>query len=200
MQNASVLPLFPKMLQRVHFPFNPEQELASIEKLEWMPREDGSFISKRKDILHLPEFQRILSMCQRSVDYYVQTIMAWDIEVYITQSWVSRQPTGTRLQAHTHPNSFISGCIYFQNDSDSCIVFDDPYAPVIRPRVKHRSEFNGTAQFCNAAPGTLLIWPSTLQHRTQGNLAEKDRISLAFNTFVRGDLGLDDAATALHLD
>lgn len=200
MFNTSILPLFPQVLQRTHFPIDTSQEMMNLECLEWVDREDGTIISKRKDIIHLPQFERILNMCQRSLDYYAKEIMKWDIEVYITQSWISRQPKGTRLRAHTHPNSFVSGCIYFQNEGQNRIVFDDINGSIIHPKVVEHTAFNSKANYVATPPGTLLLWPSTVQHRTEANTSDKDRVCLAFNTFVRGDLGQPDASTFLHLD
>ena len=56
--------------------------------------------------------------------------------------------------------------------------------------------WNSDTYFCSVTDATLLLFPSWVQHQVPPNaMATKDRISLSFNTFVRGTLGARESLT-----
>ena len=44
-----------------------------------------------------------------------------------------------------------------------------------------------------------MLFPSDLEHSVEPNESKLQRISLAFNTFVKGDMGSDDVINSLQL-
>ena len=59
--------------------------------------------------------------------------------------------------------------------------------------------FNSDTWWYPAKVGTLLLFPSHLEHSVPELEAEKDRYSLSFNTFFKGELGLSEERTQLIL-
>ena len=48
--------------------------------------------------------------------------------------------------------------------------------------------------------GDLVLFPSHLSHLVPSNLSDEERISLSFNTWVKGSLGTKQRLTYLPLD
>jgi predicted 2-oxoglutarate/Fe(II)-dependent dioxygenase YbiX len=47
--------------------------------------------------------------------------------------------------------------------------------------------------------GDLVLFPSNFQHDVPPTTSKETRISISFNTFIRGNLGDEDSSTALYL-
>ena len=47
--------------------------------------------------------------------------------------------------------------------------------------------------------GDLVLFPSSFQHEVPQTTSKETRISIAFNTFIRGYLGDETSSTALYL-
>ena len=118
----------------------------------------------------------------------------------ITQSWVNYNPPGSFHHRHWHANSIFSGTYYFTKNNPK-IFFDRPQA--ITGGFEHEykqidmlncSDFSiEPFQYCS------LFFPSYLPHSVEPNLTKEDRVSLSFNTFMRGSMGTDFRKTHLVL-
>ena len=51
----------------------------------------------------------------------------------------------------------------------------------------------------NSGTGDLIIFPSHLTHMVQTKQGDGTRISISFNTFLKGYIGSDESLTGLHL-
>ena len=63
------------------------------------------------------------------------------------------------------------------------ILFFDPrkQAWVMQPDFSERNQMNSSVHSISPEAGTLIIFPSWLEHGVEQNLSEADRISIAFN-------------------
>ena len=106
--------------------------------------------------------------------------------------WGNKLNVGATHPPHTHSNNFLSGVFYLQSDNKSApIQFFDPRAQanILIPRRKNNNWNNSTVIQFDSVAGIGFIFPSWLRHSVPPNeIATKDRISLSFNTFVRGTL------------
>jgi predicted 2-oxoglutarate/Fe(II)-dependent dioxygenase YbiX len=59
--------------------------------------------------------------------------------------------------------------------------------------------YNSKSWWMEAKTGGLLLFPSSLTHMVQQVTADEDRISIAFNTFLKGNLGDNKDLTELKL-
>jgi|TARA_R100000030_G_scaffold59099_2_gene44375 uncharacterized protein (TIGR02466 family) len=103
----------------------------------------------------------------------------------ITGMWGIVNPPGSSNKLHNHPYNFMSGVYYLQVPEDSGrIVFHDPkpQAEVLSPpRVENHSIH--VAHRVNFKPqnGTLLLFPSYVNHEVEENNSQEDRIIVSFN-------------------
>ena len=61
------------------------------------------------------------------------------------------------------------------------------------------NEDNSGSWYMPVVPGLLMMFPSRLEHSVITKKESNNRISLAFNTFIKGDLGDQIGLTRLVL-
>jgi uncharacterized protein (TIGR02466 family) len=86
--------------------------------------------------------------------------------------------------AHTHPNNFLSGVYYVRvHPGADTVNFQDPrrQTHVIRPPVVELTGETTDQVVVRVANGTLLMFPSWLEHSVDANDSEEERISVSFN-------------------
>jgi uncharacterized protein (TIGR02466 family) len=91
---------------------------------------------------------------------------------------------GAAHRANSHPNNFLSGVYYVQtHPGTDTINFHDPrnQTSIIRPPVVELTGENTDQVVVRVKNGTLLIFPSYLQHSVDANMSEEERISISFN-------------------
>ena len=116
--------------------------------------------------------------------------MSWTL-----QSWYNVNRYGDHHAPHTHPKCSLSGTYYVRVPSDpvrvddpgarpSCISFYDPRTGANMITVGSEPDAR-TAYVVRPSAGTLLMWPSPMQHSVHPNLSEEHRISISFNLTMR---------------
>lgn len=117
--------------------------------------------------------------------------------VEITEMWANVSEPGGQHRAHTHPNSWLSGVYYLSAPPGSGnISFNDPRPGPSLLRLAQTS--GGTQEFTlqatvEPADNMLLLFPSWLTHAVGPNEATQPRVSVAFNLFPTGTLGVPSA-------
>lgn len=108
--------------------------------------------------------------------------------------WYNINRLGDHHAPHTHPRSYLSGTFYVQvppppaNLDDpraqpACISFYDPRTGA--NMVSAGTEYDARpAHVVRPSPGTLLLWPSPVQHYVHPNLSGERRISISFNVIL----------------
>ena len=102
----------------------------------------------------------------------------------ITGCWATVLAKGAAHRAHSHPNNFLSGVYYVRTHPGAdTINFHDPrpQAAVIRPPVVELTAQNTDQVVVKVANGTLLIFPSYLEHSVAATASDEERISISFN-------------------
>ena len=111
-----------------------------------------------------------------------------DLELTITESWINYTSPGEFHHLHYHPNSFISGVFYFKTIPDDSIVFVKTVKGMFEIEPNNYNYLNSDSWALPVKTGDLLLFPSTLQHQVDKNKSNDVRISLSFNTFIKGDI------------
>jgi uncharacterized protein (TIGR02466 family) len=160
----------------------------------------GNVTSKNTYILD--SLPNIKTKLEDSVDFYVNNIIKpqHNIEFYITQSWLNYTEPGKFHHKHTHSNSIISGSLYFnaQEGKDKIFFFNDSYTQIwCTPR--EWNQYNSVSWNFPVKTGDIILFPSNLPHSVEPTVSDDTRISLAFNVFVRGDLGDTSELTKLFI-
>ena len=109
-------------------------------------------------------------------------------------SWYNINRRGDHHAPHTHPRSYLSGTYYVQVPAPPAVL-DDPRAQpacisFYDPRTGANMVAAGTeydakpSHVVRPAAGTLLLWPSPVQHYVHPNLSDERLISISFNVIL----------------
>ena len=125
----------------------------------------------------------------------------YDLKFYITQSWLTFTNPGGFHHPHVHNNSIISGVFYFnaEEGKDDIMFAKDRSYRIIDIERKDFNMYNCTSWTIPVMTGDLLIFPSGLEHSVNQTVSSNVRISLAFNVFVKGDLGGHERLQGLQI-
>lgn len=168
----------------------------------------NNFLNRRSIesyILDSPELSDLKKFIQDTLNFYFLEIYkpTDDLEIYITQSWMNVSNIGELHHSHNHPNSFISGTLYISADRKvDAIHFSKDDASSLRIIPTDYNIYNSPSWFYNVGSGDLLLFPSTLTHNVdvvKESETRKERISLSFNTFLKGKLGSKELLSELIL-
>jgi uncharacterized protein (TIGR02466 family) len=112
-----------------------------------------------------------------------------NIDIFITESWVNVAEPNDWHHPHYHPNSIVSGVYYFSNDPHSSpIVFFSPRKPTIEFQKSKLDILTSNTWSMPTPACTLYLFPSYLEHTVPKNMSSKNRISMSFNTFIKGPI------------
>ena len=196
-----LLQIFPRPVLILPYEKPISKELEFIRTLEWLPQKaNGNFKSKDTYILQKEELKDIKNFLIESINKYTEKIANTKQRLVITQSWFNKNPTGSKHHEHVHPNSIISGVMYFQIDQTlPPIQFSKSNQDGVKLDPIKYNVLNSDTFLLPCKPGELLLFPSNLRHSVPINTGMPDRISLSFNTFCIDALGSDDSLTRLDI-
>jgi uncharacterized protein (TIGR02466 family) len=149
-----------------------------------------NYASKTMNILNHPMMERIKKIVQSHLHNYATEVMGIDSELVHTTSWLNRNPPGTLHSRHKHVNSFASGVVYFTDPAP--IEFHTTRTVVradIKVNVKQHNIYNSNDWWLPVKKNNIILFPSYIDHSVLTNTSNEDRISLSFNTFVKGTMG-----------
>ena len=197
-----IIPIFPKAIYQsnIQRAFT-DIELSAIESYRSNLIDNiGNTQTFDHDVLSNDSLQDIKTfIIHNLITYYQQIINPRDkLQLYITQSWLNYTKSNQYHHKHKHPNSILSGVLYINTNPkvDRVSFYHDDYERIeIIP--KQYNQFNSKAWTTSVDIGDILIFPSDLSHMVETKIGENERISLAFNTFVRGELGEELGASKL---
>ena len=195
-----LLQIFPRPVLILPYEKPISKELEFIRTLEWaIQKANGNFKSKNTYILKNEQLKDIKNFIVESVNKYCENILNTKQRLVITQSWFNKNPTGSKHHEHVHPNSIISGVMYFQIDQTlPPIQFSKSNQDGVKLDPIKYNVLNSDTFLLPCKPGELILFPSNLRHSVPINTGMPDRISLSFNTFSIDVLGSEDSLT--HLD
>ena len=137
----------------------------------------------------------------RVKDYFKKVVSPTDaITPYITQSWLNYTETNQYHHKHQHPNSLVSGVFYINCDEkfDKIKFYKEKYQ-TIKPEVKDYNLYNSEFWWFSVKTLDIIMFPSSLTHMVETKEGTNTRISLAFNVFVKGTVGVNKNLTELFL-
>jgi len=199
----SIHNLFPTPVVQIDLNYNlTEDQLLFIKKQPVRPNY-GNSTSRNNYILNEPELLELKELLLINSQNFIDELYKpkYDIDTYITQSWLNYNSSTDFHHKHSHPNSLISGVYYVENtsvDNGKIYFYSDRYRQVYTEPIEHNI-YNSVEWWINATPGQLLLFPSYLTHSVEPVAFHETRISLSFNTFARGLFGEDSALTGLRL-
>ena len=197
-----VYPLFSKPVF-VSTPELPpfEEAIAYVKNLEYIENVGKNLTSTDTDVLSKPEFAGVRAVIQSALDEYTKGVMRWDtVDFYITQSWVNSNSGETDHHLHYHMNSIISGVFYLvAGDGKGKISFHDDHKRVLDFNVTEHNVWNSEHFSLPVQDNQIVLFPSVMLHSVEKHHGDYNRISIAFNTFVKGEFGSKQGLTHLKL-
>ena len=115
-----------------------ELKFFALEKEKERKINTGNSYSKNKYILNSPELSNLKKDLTDLVNAYLYEVWKpkYDVEAYITISWVNYTEQGQFHHRHAHSNSAISGVYYIDTDESDRILYVTPNPDQIRMRVE----------------------------------------------------------------
>jgi len=183
-----------------------KQELNFVEQQKkHCTNNQGNINTKDNYILNRKEFKNIKKFLDKHCKDYLDTIICPknNIELYITQSWLNYTEANQYHHRHEHPNSVISGVLYFDSDikKDKILFTTSKGYQQIKPETDDAkwNVWNSSTWFFPVETGNLFMFPSSTTHQVETKQGNNTRISLAFNTFYKGTVGSNSDLTELIL-
>jgi uncharacterized protein (TIGR02466 family) len=203
MMSVNIMGLFPIPLGRINLgrelSFDENNFIVNQHK---KPRDDYTALQSRNSkILEDIVLNDLKIFFEKSLNNFFQEVFnpATNVSLRITQSWANYSTIGRSHHKHAHTNSVISGVFYVDTNSSDKIFFcrDTPIVPYTIETKELINMWDANELWVSSEKGTLLLFPSTLEHRVDPVVEEKERISISFNSFFSGEIGNPDNLTQL---
>jgi uncharacterized protein (TIGR02466 family) len=201
---VELFPLFatPVVKFKFHRSFTSEELAAAVKLSENVTSNIGNATTVNHNVLDMTEFADLRSFIEESINTYFDSIIcpSGNITPYITLSWMNYTNKGQHHHKHSHVNSIVSGVFYINVDpnQDKIYFYNDRHQ-AIHLTPKTYNNYNSQTWWLPVANNELILFPSELPHGVEKVTGDTTRISLAFNVFVKGDLGRSEDLTWLHL-
>ena len=188
---SDVIPMFPTLLWKILV--KPELRDAIDAKIlamlgsmrHGLERLEPGQGWQSEQTLHDREEFRDLVACVGNATRSILRFLQIGHEAFeITGCWATVLARGAAHKAHSHPNNYLSGVYYVRTHPGAdTINFHDPrvQAGVIRPPVVELTGENTDQVVVKVTNGTLLLFPSYLEHSVDANTSEEERVSISFN-------------------
>ena len=168
------------------------QSVLQFIKSQKFKRHANGYIT-HESILECPELEIIKSFITNKVKSYLyDTCLISDTMMpELVTSWVNLHTKGDWAQIHNHTNSIVSGVWYLSttpNSGNFLVHTDNKLFGNILDFPRKDNLFN--SPYCVFLPqnGDLILFPSNLKHNVTPNRSDEERLSLAFNYMLRGDV------------
>lgn len=176
---------------------------VKASKIESWPTRPGSenLRANTTSVLNTPALFGVKTFIQNCVNDYLKEIISptTNMNLYITQSWINFNRHGDRHHQHFHSNSILSGSFYLNTVPQDMIFFANPTKQHIHIS-KVPNWWNMGRIGVNVQVGDLVLFPSYVEHGVEYQSTEDHvRVSLAFNTWFKGEIGDEEGLTKLVL-
>jgi uncharacterized protein (TIGR02466 family) len=170
-----------------------KKETSYISKVhKELVKNTSNSYTKDSYILKKPALKNVKDYIENCCNDYLERIISPSdpIKLELTQSWINYSNKNEYHQEHCHSNSLVSGVLYInaQEENDSIQFLGNTYN-LLSPNVKNYNAWNCQIFNVPVKTGKIVMFPSSINHRVLTNKQDYVRISLAFNTFLRGSLG-----------
>ncbi len=190
--NGELHALFPTPIYKVNIRPLGYEELQCLNELEMCDQTLGNRVSTNTHILDEPRLNSFKLALEEIINQYAKSLLHIDNHnFYITNSWLNSTDTNQQHIIHNHSNSIFSGVYYIDvEDTVPLITFNRMQPPFLLNFIpKEFTIFNAMEWSIPVENNSLIIFPSTLYHYVKPNLQKKTRVSIVFNSFVKGNIG-----------
>ena len=188
---SEVIPMFPTLVWKLQLKADLREAMEAriLAALEAMRRDlprlaPGQGWQSEHTLYERAEFRDLVACVNHAAKGILRFLKIGTDAFEITGCWANVLAKGASHRAHSHPNNFLSGVYYVRtHPGTDTINFHDPrnQAGVIRPPVVELTAENTDQVVVRVKNGTLLVFPSYLQHSVDANASKEERISVSFN-------------------
>ena len=210
-QTMHIEPLFPIPIGITHIDkvLNKKiLEFIKIKQLKFIKNAGGGGNSISSDlyILENDELSDIKKVLTDYVNEYFQEVVSpgKDKKLYITNSWINVSKNGDSHHAHKHPNSIVSAVLYVDTCEGDTFSFINEHNNMFGNLRFSPTNTRWTPPEWNVqvTTNTVVLFPSNLPHMVlpRPNICTGTRVSLSFNTWIKGVIGGGEGSPdQLHL-
>ena len=188
---SEVIPMFPTLVWKFQLKADLREAMEAriLAALEEMRRDPprlapGQGWQSEHTLHERAEFRDLVACVNHAAKGILCFLRIGADALEITGCLANVLANGAAHRAHSHPNNFLSGVYYVRtHPGTDTLNFHDPrsQAGVIRPPVVELTAENTDQVVVRVKNGSLVIFPSYLQHSVDANMSEEERISISFN-------------------
>lgn len=188
---SDVHPMFPTLVWKVELEpaLREAMDATLFAVLDELRRSEAPLAAgqgwQSEQTLHRrPEFGELVACIDDLAQRVLRFLRVGYDAIGITGCWANVLAPGAAHRMHAHPNNFLSGVYYLRTQPGSdTLNFHDPrpQTAIIRPPVVELTGENTDQVVVNVRSGTLLMFPSWLQHSVDANRSDQERVSISFN-------------------
>lgn len=191
MEASDVIPMFPTFVWKVQIESGVRDALretisAAIAEMRagLPPLATGEGWQSGQALHQREAFRDLVACINDGVASVLRFLRIGDERCEITGCWATVLARGATHKLHSHPNNYLSGVYYVRTHPGAdTIYFHDPrrQTSVIRPPVVELTAENTDQVVIKVRDGTLLVFPSYVEHSVDANTSDEERISVSFN-------------------
>jgi uncharacterized protein (TIGR02466 family) len=176
-----------------------DAELKASQPEAWHLRPGSDNVrADTTSVLNSPAFFGLKKFIDSCLEDFLKEIMAPETtcSLYATQSWINFNRKGDRHHQHFHSNSIVSGVFYLNTPGSGAITFNIPQRQPWHIQ-NIPNWWNMRKIRFPVSSGDLILFMSDLEHGVETQLHDETRVSLAFNTWFKGEIGSKEGLTYL---
>ena len=186
--------VWPTLLVKRRLPAFEEPTAALAAYIaEQEAREDdltARFHEQRFFSLDLPAVRWLKNEIEQTATAFLRHVGLERPVPWTLMGWYNTNRLGDHHAPHTHPRAYLSGTYYVRMPATpevddprarpGCISFYDPRTGANMITAGSEPDARAAHVVCPSA-GTLLMWPSPVQHYVHPNLSAEPRVSISYN-------------------
>lgn len=184
-----IWPLFSSPVFKSHIDVSD----IDLSNIKWA-KNYNNWISETQTVLNDPAYAVLADRAYGVLCEYFYGVMQARQEVHIgiTESWFNKTEQGQSHHRHWHPNSVYSGIVYLGGDTQSGYTkFISSVYDTIEYNISEANLYNSRSWSIEPKIGDVVIFPSRVEHLVDEYRGVEPRITLSFNSFLKGPINTD---------
>jgi len=188
-----IVPLFSSPLYQTIVPVD-QHDIDLVTNTQYNRSEgNNGYISINQQLIN----KTLEDKLDPHISHYIHNELQIQQSFTIINSWCNKHIKGDYLPSHSHANSIFTGIYYIQVPPQSGNILSlhqSPFIPsfvpgTIIPTVNQSNIYNSKSIDIHLEEGTLLLFPSHIEHSAPQSQSDQVRYAISFNIFLHGDFG-----------
>ena len=188
-----IIPLFSSPLYQTNVPVD-QHEIDLVTNTQYNRSEgNNGYISTNQQLI-TPTLEDKLDP---HISHYIHNELQIQQSFQIINSWCNKHTKGDYLPQHSHANSIFTGIYYIQVPPQSGNILSlhqSPFIPsfvpgTVIPTINESNIYNSKTLDIQLEEGTLLLFPSHIEHSAPQSQSDQVRYAISFNIFLHGEFG-----------